>query len=656
MPRYAPRLLIPALALATVALLLLAAHIAVRNLDLAGFRPEISAQVSAVTGREFRIGEQLALGFHRGLVIRADKLALGNPAWARQPDLLRVGQARARLALWPLLRGRVEIEHVELEQVELFLETDDSGRGNWQIGGDREGGTGGGFEIRSLGIRSGSVTWLRHGEAQSAGLRISDIALDLRHDGQVLAISGEARLGDEALALKADLGTAAQGTVALAAHLRAGGGELKAEGTLDTSGEVVRPALRLTARDIDMRRAGGLIGQRLPAVPPVDADFDLTRSDAQWRVDNLRLAAGRSTLQGQGSLRLATDGGRPRLTADLHAEVLDLPELTPRAETGPAQAGGGFSLPPSAVAALGAFDATLSLRVGELVLSGPRLLDLSLQGALREGRLSLDSLETSIAGGGTVSAHAALDSAAAVPAWSVGLEAAGLPASSLFPGGDSAVIEAPAELSTALTSRGATLEQMASNLDGEARLVIGKGRAKLRAVDTLVGGLSTLTGQLLEHGSDDAGLNCVIADFALAQGVASTRVLLIDSAVSTVRGDGEIDLGRRVVDLTFTPRPKKPTLTVAVPVHVRGALSSPDFVPDRLASLTKLIGVAGAFVYPPAAIAALGDLGVAGADCSGLLEPGAQPAPPESKPDRVIKGVGDAARSLGDGIKGLFER
>ncbi len=653
MRRHFRRLMIPALVLAVPALLLLAGYAALRNVDLAAFRPEISAQVTAATGREFRIGEQLAFGFSRGLVIRANGLALGGPAWARHPDMLRVGEAQARVALWPLLRGRIEIEHVDLREVELFLETDASGRGNWQIAGDEDGDGSGMLEVRSLGIRSGSLNWLSADSAKPEGLNLSGIDIDVRLDGQTLSVQGKALLGGEKLELEGTASGAAGGPLALTATLGTDSGELQAEGALEGSDEGLRPALRMSTRGLDLQGIGRLAGHSLPAIPPLDAVFDLSRSGPHWRVENLLLEVGRSTLG--GSLDLATDGSRPALAADLRAERIDLRELVPAADSGPTRAPDGLVLPPSLASALQSFDATLSLSAGDVALPAHGLRDLKLQGSLREDRLSLDALEASIAAGGTLSARAALDRRPRRPAWSARVEVSGFPAAELFPG-DAAMVEAPADLSIELTTSGVSAAQMAANLAGEVRLVIGRGRAQLRAMDTLVGGLSTLTGQLLEAGADDTLLNCAIADFGIDRGVASARVLLVDSAASTVRGDGRIDLGREVVDLTFTPRPKKPTLTVAVPVHVRGALREPDFVPDRMASLTKLIGVAGAFVYPPAAIAALGDLGVAGNECRRLLQAADQPAPTPSAPARVIDGVGDAARKIGDGIKGLFGR
>ena len=217
------------------------------------------------------------------------------------------------------------------------------------------------------------------------------------------------------------------------------------------------------------------------------------------------------------------------------------------------------------------------------------------------------------------------------------------------------LIQAPADLTLTFQTRGASLQQMAANVSGNTRLIVGSGRARLKTIDTLVGGLSTLTGQLLEKGSADAQLNCAIVDFTLQKGVAQANVLLIDSAVSTVRGDGSIDLGAEKIDLTFTPRPKRPTISVAVPVHVFGSFSEPKFTADRKASLTKLIGVAGIFIYPPAALATLSDLGTSGNPCVELVRGGNAPDRPSSVVEKAQEGAKGTIKSIGRGLKKLLD-
>ena len=60
---------------------------------------------------------------------------LGNAAWGNAPQLAKVGEISARLALLPLLFGQhVRVTRLRMSDVDLFLETDAHGRGNWAFG------------------------------------------------------------------------------------------------------------------------------------------------------------------------------------------------------------------------------------------------------------------------------------------------------------------------------------------------------------------------------------------------------------------------------------------------------------------------------------------------------------------------------------------
>ena len=313
-----------------------------------------------------------------------------------------------------------------------------------------------------------------------------------------------------------------------------------------------------------------------------------------------------------------------------------------------------FSATPLELEALQALDLSLRLRLARATAWNYSLDDVRIDAELNSGRLAVKPIQARITSGGETKGGIELDTVATPPRWTGDLSLRGMPATALLGPLQSSLIDAPADLRFKLEARGNTLQSMAGTLSGHARLLVHEGRAQLREIDALVGGLSTITGQLLERDAKDARLNCVIADFPIERGVATTNVLLIDSAASTLRGDGQVNLGTETINLTFTPRPKRPTLSVAVPVHVRGPLRQPEFTPDRTASLTKLIGVAGIFVYPPAALATLGDLGTASDGCADLMRGGTPADTPDSVIGTVKQGVMSVTDGIGQGLKKLF--
>jgi len=649
---------IVAVVMAIGLLIVAAAYFMLRGMDLGAFRPEIIAKVKAVTGRDLAITGDLEVALHEGLAIRAKGLALSNAAWGSRPEMLALDRAEAYLALLPLLFGEVRVSRIDLHGVDLILETDASGRGNWDFG--RAPGDGTHAAMPSVSIESGQLTW-RNGRRPDAGPWVfTGLEIDAEVAHGALRLKANARLQDEALALSGRLPTlqalSSGSPEDLELRLRLGQAEVSGSGTLQQAAWGIAPKLRLRVAGLDLATVGRLAGRPQPVLPTLAVAFDLSREADAWRIDNLDASAGRSDLR--GDLHLAIGSGRPRVSAHLASRRLDLTELytLPSSADGDAVDAAPVTWKPW-LDSLQTLDGTLQLRVAEMVSWDFDLADVQVDGQLEAGRLSLKPIRAGIAGSERAEGRFVLDAGGDNPDWSLALKLRKLPAGVLLGPTRASLIEAPLDLDLRLRTIGRDLPQVVGNLAGDARLLVGAGRARTQRIDALVGGSSTLTGQLLVRGSEDAQLNCAVADFAIQQGVATANVLLIDSAVSTVRGDGRIDLGARQIDLTFTPRAKTPTLSVAVPVHVRGPIRKPQFIADRKATLGKLMGVAGLFVYPPAALVALSDLG----DLSGSANPCIELVHGNRAPDAsgVDAGKGQEAgdgvvQGLGRGLKKLF--
>jgi uncharacterized protein involved in outer membrane biogenesis len=128
-----------AIALVVVVALLGIGVAVVHTVDFDHYKPVIEKQVSEATGREFHIAgdSDLKLSLMPSLVLR--DVSLANAPWGSQAHMLRVGQAELRLALLPLLQGRIEVRRLILVDPDIVLETDADSTGNWVMGGGSEG-------------------------------------------------------------------------------------------------------------------------------------------------------------------------------------------------------------------------------------------------------------------------------------------------------------------------------------------------------------------------------------------------------------------------------------------------------------------------------------------------------------------------------------
>ena len=639
-------------------LVLIAAYLTLRSMDLNSMRPEIITQVRQLTGRDLRFEGDLAIGLQNGLAIQAKGLALSNAAWGSRPWMLKLGDVTAHLALLPLLRGEIRIKRIDLKDIDLLLETDPAGEHNWGFvlptGGSGKAVT----EIPSISVESGQVTWRTPGKQGTEDRVLEQLQLTMDVDEETLHIEADARLQGEHLELNGRLPTPsalARGrSIESDLQLRIAGMSLQADGTLQLAAWGVEPNLQVQAKQLDLATTGRLTGRSLPALPLIDTAFRLEREAKVWKVTELDVGSGRSRLQGQ--LQLETGGKLPRLSGRVWSERLDLNELLPASAT---QGRDGAGSPAGAgpwlwLQALAWLDADLQMRLARLSAWDIEYQQVQIDVRLEQGHLMLQPVKADLVGGGNLTARLEVDGAGEQPQWVLAYASSKTPAGFLLGPKSASLVKAPVDLVLELRTAGNDVQSMTRNLAGVVRLVVGKGTARIKRLDTLVGGLTTLTGQLLSRGSENAQLNCAVGDFKLNRGVATTQVLLIDSRVSTVRGDGRIDLGAQRIDLTFTPQPKTPTLTVAVPVHVRGPLRNPQFSKDTKATLGRLLGIAGIFVYPPAAVVALGELGGQGNPCIGLMR--GETSGHKGKPEQAKKPSvsSEPLKSLGRGLKKLF--
>ena len=122
-------------AVGLLVLLIATLYLILATYDYNRLKPEIVRAVTDATGRELTLGGDIKLdiGLAPALVVTEVKFA--NTAWGSQPLMLKADRLQARLRLLPLLRRDVELERIALVGLDLFLETDAVGRGNWDFEG-----------------------------------------------------------------------------------------------------------------------------------------------------------------------------------------------------------------------------------------------------------------------------------------------------------------------------------------------------------------------------------------------------------------------------------------------------------------------------------------------------------------------------------------
>ncbi|HVP28696.1 MAG TPA: AsmA family protein [Myxococcota bacterium] len=592
----------------------------VARFDVERYRPEIVGAARRATGRELALRGPLSLGFLPPR-IEARNVGFANAPWGTRPEMASIDRFALVLDLGPLLfERRLSVRSVTLSGVDLLLETNAAGEGNWVLAPARtpaaaapgeappaEPGAAAMPEIGTIDLRRISLVYRNGATAAATQASVDRLTLEREDGGARLDLVGRFREVDLALAgrigrLDALDGSRGPWPVDLTAAAAGASLALKGEIAKPLVGEGVD--LTLAAKGESLADLSRLAGVALPRTKAWTLGGHLVHAaDARWKVSDLALRAGPSGLAGNVLLVLASP--RPRLAAKLDSTLLAVqdflggawgePVPSPPTPGAPPPAASSdsdrlFSDAPLPYAALGSVDASVVFEIGRLEARGATLRDVAGSLGVADAALAL-KLERGTLAGGAVSADLGLAAATQAASATVRATNVGLGQLTSEMGVSQIVHDGPLQLSAELEGHGPSLHAVMASLDG--RLVVDVGAARLAArADELA---RTQLVRALIHGlvgGDETRLECLVARFDVAHGSARTRVLLAKSDRIDAVGDGTIDLGRETLELDVVPRRNVvgSDVELAVPLVVKGRLASPSVTPSPIGTLQGTVG------------------------------------------------------------------
>lgn len=616
------------LALAIVALVLL--------WDWNWFKGPIQRQVEHRTGRAFEIGGDLDVDLGWVPTIRADRVRFGNAAWSKQVTMATVDRVEFDLDLKPLLHRVVRIPRLRLVRPDLHLEVGPDGIGNWRFG--TPGTTD--LQFRRLWIDQGKLAFLD-------AARKTDIKVDVASEqpkGTETAPPISAKGGGRWKGNKFTIEGRAQSPLALGdadspyridARASAGATSAHARGTL-------LDPLRMRDFDLQLALSGSnlddlypLIGLTLPPSPPYALDGHLTRDITStkggrrvvWHYDRFSGKVGDSDLA--GDLSVETGGPRPYLRATLSSQRLDFDDLAGFVGAAP-QAGGGEASNPelAALAArqqartrvlpdtpfkldrLRAMDADVRWKARRITAPTLPLDDMDAHLKLENGLLRLDPLNFGVAGG-DIRSVIRLDSREATIRTRAAITARGLDIAKLMPDvklAKDAIGKVGGDI--AITGGGNSVAKMLATADGDIAIGMGRGQISNLLMEWAGLDIAEALKFLVTH-DRNVPVRCAFGDFAVSDGVMTTRALAFDTTDTIIVGEGTISLRDETLDLRLRPRPKDRSLFVLrSPLLVNGTFKDPSFRPDlKRVGLRGAIALTLASIAPPLALLATIELG-----------------------------------------------
>ncbi|WP_407314602.1 AsmA family protein [Pseudomonas sp. nanlin1] len=649
--------------LASLLLLVVILVVVIATFDWNRVKPTLNEKVSEALHRPFAIKGDLqvlwqrepAEGGWRAWVpwpkFVAQDITLGNPEWAKTPQMAGLQRIEFRLSPLPLLAQRIVIPRIDLTGPTADLQRLADGRANWTFEFDKKDPNAEPsnwvLDLGSIGFDKGQVSLddqtlkaqlkvvidplgkpipfselAGNGAAKKVsdqGGTAQDYAFGLKVDGRYkgMDLAGTGKIGG-LLALQ----DAAQ-PFPVQADVRAGDTRMAVVGTLTDPRNLGALDLRLRLSGSSLGNLYPLTGVTLPDSPAYETDGRLMvklhePGGAAFRYESFNGKIGNSDIH--GDLGFVASQPRPKLTGALVSNQLlfaDLAPLIGADSNKEQQARGGASKQPAGKVLpveefktdrWRAMDADVEF-TGKRIVHSDKLPvnDLYTHIILDDGRLRLEPLRFGVAGG-RLDAQISLDGQHVPLKGSTRLSARGFKLKQLFPGFE------PMQTSFGelngdadITGTGNSVAALLGSANGNLKMLINDGAISRDLME--IAGLNVgnyVMGKIF--GDKEVDINCAAADMGIQNGLATTRLFVFDTENAIIYIDGTANMKQEQLDLKITPESKGfRLLSLRSPLYVRGTFAKPDAGVQAVPLLLRGAGMValGAIAGPAAGLLAL---------------------------------------------------
>ncbi len=444
------------------------------------------ARVRAQTGRELRIGD-ISLDFFPRPAIVATDVALANPRWAKERDLLSVRRVWAPISLVALLARRLRVERLDIEGARLDLEEGAKGERNWAFDSSPHGDGGppqrDWSALEAIRIEDSEIVY-RAGSVERAPWHVASARLDARPGMREATI--------DAQLLRDGTTFHAHGRFADLSHVGEPSAACDGEVWLDwpTTHLVARGLLPLNRMGEGARFEAKASGDSLEDVlalfdakkrhtAPFSARTEVSVAKGEVVLRALDLALGKQRMKGE--LRFAAERSSRSITGSLESDALDWKQALLDAGiplAPPLPPGEVFSrrpLPWRVLSALAESRGAVDVRLGALRLpDGIELQDAKTQVTLGGGEIVLDPFSAHALGG---SASARLRLQPATHAVHADFDGDGLLLERWFHERHRPIpfTGGPMKVHAAIAMTGESFKQLAASVNGPVTIAMGPG-------------------------------------------------------------------------------------------------------------------------------------------------------------------------------------
>ena len=621
-------------------------------------RGPINRYVSGELGRRFEITERLSVNLGRTTTVRADGLEFANPEWASEPYLVKAKAAEFDIKLFPLLIGKVDLPRIALFEPQIGLQIEPDGRRTWALSRDTSDASAT-PRIGALTVDRGTLKYRASEQgadmtalftldpestASQAGTAQLPLSYKVAGKWNNEPFTANGRTGG-VLQLSRDLTQ----SFPVEVNAQAGKTTLKAKGSVENLQEFSGLNATFDIQGRNLEELYKLAGVVLPSTPPYKLRGQLSKRGQVWDVTQIQGVLGKSDLAGEMSFDTAQK--TPLLTGKVRSKLLDFDDLRPviglpvksvvagtgtaKTSASPAQravpANTQRKVLPTALLDLVKLKAmnadviysALDIRhIEELPLDKG-----SVHVKLNNGVLRLDPLALGVAGG-MLAGQITIDANVKPAAFDTKFDLRAVQLNKLFPTIENTKTSfGKVSGQVGLKGRGNSMAQMLGSASGDVAVLMGQGEIS----NILMEYMGLDGGEVIKfflRGDRNVQLRCAAAAFEVKQGLMSSKVILLDTSDTVIKGNGQISLASETLDIVLRPEPKdKSILSLRSPLKIGGTFAAPTAGPDKAALAGRAgLAIALGVINPLLALLATVETGPGqDADCSAALGIAANP-------------------------------
>lgn len=628
--------------------------IIILTFDWNRLKPWLNDKVSESIGRPFAINGDLTVTWKRGqgetgwrtLVpwprLSARDITVGNPDWARAPNMGTIRELIFILRPLPLLAHEINVPTIVVDSPAVWLERLADKRNNWTFDMRKETDSGKSkwhLDVGEVVLQRGNLALndaAEKIELQATLDTVGDQALyDKARDGALMPADASAVAANQASAASAPdakdkdnktrnderygirwkaVGHYNQATInasgkagtvlslrdvntpyPVQADVRVGATRAAIEGT------VTNPA-HLGALDVSLMLSGDnmaslykLTGIVLPSTPPYETRgrlvATLKKGASTYTYRDFTGKVGGSDLG--GTLTFAQRSPRPLLSGELVSKQLLFADLAPLigADAKPGQAAKESPVKQPANKALPVapfrterwdeIDADVKF-TGKRIVRTEELpiTDLTTHLKLTDGVLRLDPLNFGVAGGNLVSTIE-LDGKREPMGAKIDMTARHLKLRQLFPKVESTRASV-GEIngSAKLSGTGNSVAALLGSSNGEARLLVENGTVSKFILEAIGLNVGSVVVSKL-FGDKPVQINCGVSAFGFKDGIARVQTFVLDTQDAVITTEGAVDFKDEKLALTIHPDSKGlRIISLRSPLYVGGTFKNPSVSPN----------------------------------------------------------------------------